>query len=123
MSEQPKSMRLADEFDAGHRMAHTSQWRAEAAAELRRLHEENERLHQINKAHEMKLSVRGYEIQIEDLKAVNAELLEAYIKMRASAAGYSNFCDADNANTIRCERNYVAAEVLYRAAIAKAEAA
>jgi hypothetical protein len=55
-----------------------------AAAELRRLHAENERLHQINHAHEMKLSVRGYEIQIEDLRLahaelrkVNAELLEA----------------------------------------------
>jgi hypothetical protein len=57
---------------------------AEAAAELRRLHAENERLHQINHAHEMKLSVRGYEIQIEDLRLahaelhdLNAELLEA----------------------------------------------
>jgi hypothetical protein len=50
---------------------------AEAAAELRRLHGENERLHQINQSHEMKLSVRGYEIQIADLKAVNQELLEA----------------------------------------------
>jgi hypothetical protein len=44
---------------------------------VRRLHAENERLHQINHAHEMKLSVRGYEIQIADLKAVNQELLEA----------------------------------------------
>ena len=40
----PKALRLADEFDTGHQMAHTSQWRIEAAAELRRLHEENERL-------------------------------------------------------------------------------
>jgi len=39
----PKALRLADEFDAGHRMAHTSQWRAEAAAELRRLHAMTER--------------------------------------------------------------------------------
>ncbi|OBQ27774.1 MAG: hypothetical protein AN487_24450, partial [Anabaena sp. CRKS33] len=45
--------------------------------ELRRLHKENERLHQINFLHEVKLSVRGYEIRIEDLKAVNAELLDA----------------------------------------------
>ncbi len=36
---------------------------------LRRLHAENERLHQINQSHEMKLSVRGYEIQIADLEA------------------------------------------------------
>jgi hypothetical protein len=49
----------------------------EAAAELRRLQAENERLHQINQSHEMKLSVRGYEIQIKDLKAVITELLDA----------------------------------------------
>jgi hypothetical protein len=47
------------------------------SSELRRLQAENERLHQINQSHEMKLSVRGYEIQIKDLKAVNAELLDA----------------------------------------------
>jgi hypothetical protein len=50
---------------------------AEAAAELRRLVAENERLHQINQSHEMKLSVRGYEIQIAELEAVNQELREA----------------------------------------------
>ena len=54
---------------------------AEAAAELRRLVAENERLHQINQSHEMKLSVRGYEIQIADLKAVNQELLGALNKL------------------------------------------
>ena len=48
-----------------------------AAAELRRLHAENERLHQINRSHEMKLSVRGYEIQIADLEAQRDALLEA----------------------------------------------
>lgn len=47
-----------------------------AAAELRRLHAENERLHQINRSHEMKLSVRGYEIQIADLEAQRDALLE-----------------------------------------------
>jgi hypothetical protein len=50
-----------------------------SAAELRRLQAENERLHQINQSHEMKLSVRGYEIQIKDLKAVNAELLQVVV--------------------------------------------
>jgi hypothetical protein len=49
----------------------------DAANELRRLHEENERLGQINFAHEIKLSVRGYEIQIADLEAQRHELLEA----------------------------------------------
>lgn len=41
-------------------------------AEIAALKEENERLHQINQSHEMKLSVRGYENQIADLK-VDAE--------------------------------------------------
>ena len=64
---------------------------AEAAAELRRLVAENERLHQINQSHEMKLSVRGYEIQIEDLRLAhaelrerNAELLEALVSFTKS---------------------------------------
>lgn len=69
VSNQPEALRLADELDADEWIAGTRQWREEAAAELRRLHAENERLHQINQAHEMKLSVRGYEMQIEDLKA------------------------------------------------------
>lgn len=46
-------------------------------AEIAALKEENERLYQINQSHEMKLSVRGYENQIADLKAVNEELLGA----------------------------------------------
>jgi hypothetical protein len=74
MTEQPTALRLADALEGHAKQAWT---REEAAAELRRLHHENERLHQINQSHEMKLSVRGYEIQIADLKAVNAELLEA----------------------------------------------
>jgi uncharacterized protein YqfA (UPF0365 family) len=43
-------------------------------AEIAALKEENERLHQINQSHEMKLSVRGYENQIADLKAEVEEL-------------------------------------------------
>jgi len=83
MAEKALALRLADRLEHG--------WgndvlyaRPAAAAELRRLHAENERLHQINQSHEMKLSVRGYEIQIEDLRlahaelhALNGELLEA----------------------------------------------
>ncbi len=67
VSNQPKALRLAEALESwtlGKPTHHR-----EAAAELRRLHAENEHLHQINQAHEMKLSVRGYEIQIEDLKA------------------------------------------------------
>ena len=73
MSTQPKAIRLADEIS---KPWYRWQAQAEAAAELRRLHEENERLHLINQSHEMKLSVRGYEIQIEHLKVANQELTE-----------------------------------------------
>jgi hypothetical protein len=69
VSNQPKALRLADALDSPP----GAPLFMEAAAELRRLHAENERLHQINQAHEMKLSVRGYEIQIEDLKAALKE--------------------------------------------------
>jgi hypothetical protein len=65
VSNQPEALRLAE-------LLETDGW-PDAAAELRRLHAENERLHQINQSHEMKLSVRGYEIQIEDLKAALKE--------------------------------------------------
>jgi len=70
MSTQPEALRLAEELEM---------WTLgePAAAELRRLHAENERLQQINQSHEMKLSVRGYELQINDLQAVNKELLVA----------------------------------------------
>jgi hypothetical protein len=77
MSTQPEAIRLADELADYSEGPYTAVVLEQAAAELRRLHAENERLHQINQSHEMKLSVRGYEIQIEDLKAVNGELLVA----------------------------------------------
>jgi len=98
---QPKALFLADviEADTASKTHHY-----EAAAELRRLRAENKLLHE---RHHFD-------------NGVLKELLEAYRKMRNSAAGYSNFCD-DNANTRRCERDFVAAEELYRAAIAKAE--
>jgi hypothetical protein len=70
----PEALRLADVLD--HVELRPSDYKDvdKAAAELRRLHAENERLHQINQSHEMKLSVRGYEIQIEDLRLAHAEL-------------------------------------------------
>jgi hypothetical protein len=94
--DKPEALRLADWCEAHSSGVYRPS--AEAAAELRRLVAENARLHEMNQ-----------------------ELTKAYNKMRNSAAGYSNFCD-DNANTRRCERDYVAAEDLYRAAIAKAKA-
>jgi hypothetical protein len=78
--------------DQGEYLYSSLRFREETAAELRRLVAENERLHQINQSHEMKLSVRGYEIQIEDLRLAhaelrkrNAELLEAMISFTNSA--------------------------------------
>jgi len=77
MADQPEALRLADELEGLLGTMISSEVDRRAAAKLRRLHGENERLHQINQSHEMKLSVRGYEIQIADLKAVNQELREA----------------------------------------------
>ena len=41
---QPKALRLADEFEICEWIDATGQWREEAAAELRRLHEVNQEL-------------------------------------------------------------------------------
>ena len=82
-----------------------------AAAELRRLVAENERLHQINQSHEMKLSVRGYEIQIEDLRLAHAELRERNAELLEALKNYVDGCSL----------GVNAAEVA-RAAIAKVEA-
>jgi hypothetical protein len=84
MTTQSEALRLADamtraleQTDAEDDVVHVTRWFVEdSRAELRRLHAENERLHQINHAHEMKLSVRGYQIQIEDLRLAHAELRE-----------------------------------------------
>jgi hypothetical protein len=80
-----------------------------AAAELRRLHAKNKRLHQINQSHEMKLSVRGYEIQIDDLRlahaelhALNGELLEA-LKLALSIIGFGKEHDAISAAIAKAE--------------------
>lgn len=77
MSDQPEALRLADALDELDQQFSQTGLCGEGAAELRRLHEENEGLRQINFAHEIKLSVRGYEIQIADLNAQRDELLEA----------------------------------------------
>jgi hypothetical protein len=101
---------LDDEFVQGRISNHTGR---KAAAELRRLHAENERLHQINQSHEMKLSVRGYEIQIEDLRLAhaelrerNAELLEALKRTRAfinSVAPHGGLLERINAAIAKAE--------------------
>ena len=105
----PEALRLADLI----RSRHGNDINDEAAAELRRLHAENERLHQINCSHKMKLSVRGYEIQIADLEAQRDALLEA---LRSIA----DCCDEEHA-----ARDYASRQTeirgIARAAIAKVE--
>ena len=90
MTTQPEALRLAEFYEG---LAETppkspdnSNIRA-AAAELRRLHAENKRLHQINRSHEVKLSVRGYEIQIADLEAQRDALLAVVNKLEYSSDG------------------------------------
>ncbi len=100
---------LADELEAPLGTVISSEVDRRAAAELRRLHAENERLHQINHAHEMKLSVRGYEIQIEDLMLAYAELWERNAELLAALDGIASNTYDD------------IAERVARAAIAKAE--
>jgi hypothetical protein len=78
MTEQPEALRLADILQ--YKLP-SVECLERAATELRRLHAENERLHQINQWHEMKLSVRGYVIQVDDLKAANAQLLDQVHQM------------------------------------------
>ena len=72
MSDQPEALRLADSTHLAYRVG----WQREAASCLRRQHAEIEQLRRINQAHEMKLSVRGYEIQIADL-STEIEALKA----------------------------------------------
>lgn len=102
MTTQPEALRLAallEQIDGQHWQVQDS-----AAAELRRLHAENERLHQINKSHEMKLSVRGYEIQIADLAAQRDALLEALKMMRDKYGEYAcRVCDLADAAIAKAE--------------------
>lgn len=58
--------------------------------------------------------------ELRRLHAENEALRAAYWKMRNAAAGYSNYCD-DSASVRRCERDMVQAEIMYQAALAKAE--
>lgn len=109
MTDQPKALRLANELGGV-----SDALADEAAAELRRLHHENERLHQINQSHEMKLSVRGYEIQIEDLRLAHAELRERNAELLEALRRLLDSGDVRDA----AEKGALAAA---RAAIAKAE--
>lgn len=84
MSEQPEALRIADWFEGGY-----GGCELEAAAELRRLHQEVEHLRLIVFGFENKLATRGYEIQIDDLKAEITRLNEAlqYEQHRAERIG------------------------------------
>lgn len=107
MNTQPEALRLASALVRTDDIA--DHIRSEAAAELRRQHEE------------LKATERQVEILSDELSKCsksNAELLGAYRKMYNSAAGYSNYCE-DSVNTRRCERDFEEADSLFRAAIAK----
>jgi hypothetical protein len=80
ITQPPEALRHAQELDRRGLL--------EEAAELRHLHYENERLHQINQSHEMKLSVRGYEIQIADLKP--REKLAHWMRSMGYATGHGD---------------------------------
>ena len=104
----PDALRLADWLEDQYDPTFNLEG---AAVELRRLHAEHEEDQSV-------IAVwRGRTQRAEEQRD---KLLEAYAKMRNSAAGYSNYCD-DNALTRRCERDYTAAEDLYRAAIKAVE--
>jgi hypothetical protein len=120
MADKPTALRLAGYWaaknDQGEYLYSSLRFREETAAELRRLVAENERLHQINQSHEMKLSVRGYEIQIADLKAVNQELLEV-LRLTSIDCQYLHHAHKDR--HLLFEECPVVARI--NAAIAKAE--
>jgi hypothetical protein len=76
-AQQPEALRLAAALDElfGYRSINTDI--GKVATELRRLHAMNVQLSWVNQCHEMRLSVRGYEIQIDSLETVNKESLKA----------------------------------------------
>jgi hypothetical protein len=92
MTTQPEALRLADQML--HYWDERGPDAEKVAAELRRLHAENERLHQINQSHEMKLSVRGYQIQIEDLRLAHAELRERNAELLEALRWIERRCPA-----------------------------
>ena len=90
MNEKSEALRLADALRDGLYLLSSERDATEAV--LRRLHADNERLHQINWSHEMKLSVRGYEMQIDSLKADNERLRET-LQWIASRCPTDQFVD------------------------------
>lgn len=58
--------------------------------------------------------------EIERLRAEVDSLRKAFMKMRNVAAGYSNCCEFDSANTRRLEREFEAADELFRSSAALA---
>lgn len=58
--------------------------------------------------------------QIDQLRAEVEGLRKAFMKMRNVAAGYSNCCEFDSANTRRLEREFEAADELFRSSAALA---
>jgi hypothetical protein len=114
MADQLEALHMADSLDK-----FSNPWDKGVASELRRLVAENERLHQINQSHEMKLSVRGYEIQIEDLRLAHAELRKRNAELLEALKFYGSSCDATESTPCGYEGNLCCKRA--RAAIARAE--
>lgn len=81
MTEQIKALQLAQELDAYH----TRSCHKEAAAELRRQHEENERLFKL--AEDQDSVIRRQRAERQELEAQRNALLEALEKMVAVYSG------------------------------------
>lgn len=56
--------------------------------------------------------------EIDQLRAEVEALRKAFMRMRNVAAGYSNYCEFDSANTRRLEREFEATDELFRSSAA-----
>jgi hypothetical protein len=106
MNEQPEALRLADALEGHAKQAWT---REEAAAELRRLHDETQMLeHAYESACKL---INEQDKKLAELEAVNRELLAA-LKDAVAVIGLAE-------NSVRC--NYYKYEREFRALITKIE--
>lgn len=87
-------------------------------AERDRLDGENERL--VRDAKNDAIAYRAVIERQEELRAEVEGMRKAFLRMRNVAAGYSNCCEFDSANTRRLEREFEAADELFLSSAAMA---